>query len=64
MFGFYCDTQLCFSCIVNSNSDLVRLVADEKLGKAELLDQCVAYLQFEPVVKRLSRDLIRLLRVR
>ena len=64
MFEFYCDTQLCFSCIVNSNSDLVRLMADEKLGKPELLDQCVAYLQLERVVRRPSSDLIRLLRVR
>jgi hypothetical protein len=64
MFGFYCDAQLCFSCIVDSNPDLVRLISDEKLGKPELLDQCVAYSQPEVVVRRPSRDLIRLLRVR
>ena len=64
MFGFYCDDQLCLSCVVDSNSDLVRLMSDEKLGKPELLDQCVAYSQPEVVVRRPSRDLIRLLRVR
>ena len=64
MFGFYCDAQLCFSCVVDLNSDLVRLMCGEKLGKPELLDQCVAYSQPEVVVRRPSRDLIRLLRVR
>jgi hypothetical protein len=64
MFEFYCDAQLCFSCVVDSNSGLVRLMSDEKLGKPELLDQCVAYLQLDVVVRQLSRDLIRLLRVR
>ena len=49
---------------MDSNSDLVRLMSDEKLGKPELLDQCVAYSQPEVVVRRASRDLIRLLRVR
>jgi hypothetical protein len=50
MFGFYCDTQLCFSCVVDSNSDLVRLMSDEKFGKPELLDQCVASSQPQVVV--------------
>jgi hypothetical protein len=64
MFEFYCDAQLCFSCVVDSNSDPVRLMFDEKLGKPELLDQWVAYSQPEVVVRRISRDLIRLLCVR
>lgn len=53
-----------FSYVVDSNADLVRLMSDEKLGKPELLDQCVAYSQPEVVVRRLARDLIRLLLVR
>jgi hypothetical protein len=64
MFRFYCDAQLCFSCVVDSNSDLVRLMSDEKLGKPELLDQCAAYSQPDVVVRRLPKDLIRLLLVR
>ena len=38
MFEFYCDAQLCFSYVVDSNSDPVRLMFDEKLGKPELLE--------------------------
>jgi hypothetical protein len=64
IFRFYCDAQLCFSCVLDSNSDLAKLMSDEKLSKPELLDQCVAYSQPEVVVRRLARDLIRLLLVR
>jgi hypothetical protein len=39
-------------------------MSDEELGKPELLDQCVAYSQLEIVVRRPSRDLIRLLLLR
>jgi hypothetical protein len=49
---------------VDSNSDLVRLMSDEKSSKPELFDQWVAYSQPEVVLRRPSRDLIRLLRVR
>jgi hypothetical protein len=31
------------SYVVNSNSDLVRVMSDEKLGKPQLLDQCIVY---------------------
>ena len=39
-------------------------MSDEELGKPELLDQWVAYSQLEIVVRRPSRDLIRLLLLR
>ena len=64
IFGFYCDSQLRFSCVVYANSELVRLMSHEKLGKPELLDRCAAYLQPKVEVRRPPRDLIRLLRVR
>jgi len=65
MHSFSCSGfTVTFSYVVASNADLVRLMSDEKLGKPELLDQCVAYSQPEVVVRRLARDLIRLLLVR